>query len=65
MGAGLRRWDGGAGRLFQLDVEDVGVSLKYARAKVMKLTRSTDVPPASADPWATSPNGAADTEPPF
>ncbi|HZM83030.1 MAG TPA: single-stranded DNA-binding protein [Candidatus Limnocylindrales bacterium] len=55
-------------RGFQLDVDDIGASLKYARAKVMKLTRQTapgangNSGSASADdPWAN--NG--DAEPPF
>ena len=49
--------------MMQLDAEDVGPSLRYARAKVAKLTRATPTPPsnsagsvsngAGADPWST------------
>ena len=68
----LSRWETPEGekrQAFQLDVEDVGASLKYARAKVMKLTRQTapgSGPAAAAtpdDPWAGT--GNADPEPPF
>jgi len=66
----LSRWETPEGekrQAFQLDVEDVGASLKYARAKVVKLTRqnapgSNGGSAATADsPWATN----ADPEPPF
>ncbi|WP_117215244.1 single-stranded DNA-binding protein [Allorhizocola rhizosphaerae] len=68
----LSRWETPEGekrQQHQLDVEDVGASLRYARAKVMKLTRQT-APGANGngsgaapadDPWA----GGQDTEPPF
>ena len=66
----LSRWETPEGekrQAFQLDVEDVGASLKYARAKVMKLTRQTapgngtTAAATADDPWATN----ADAEPPF
>ncbi|NUR25630.1 MAG: hypothetical protein HOV83_07230 [Catenulispora sp.] len=50
----------------QLDVEDVGCSLKYARAKVMKLTRQGEnrlAGTTDADPWAST--TGQDAEPPF
>ena len=67
----LSRWETPEGekrQAFQLDVEDVGASLKYARAKVMKLTRATapgngiSVAATADDPWATN---SQDAEPPF
>jgi single-strand DNA-binding protein len=62
--------------VYELDVDEVGPSLRYATAKVTKATRSggsggsgggfggaaQSGPPAD-DPWATAP--AADDEPPF
>ncbi|GHJ43297.1 hypothetical protein Cs7R123_06390 [Catellatospora sp. TT07R-123] len=49
---------------FQLDVDDIGASLRYARAEVKKLTRTGGgQPPATEnDPWAA---GGGDAEPPF
>ena len=61
----LSRWEtteGDKRQAFQLDVDDIGASLKYARAKVQKLTRQTAPGTAPADdPWATN----AEAEPPF
>jgi single-strand DNA-binding protein len=70
----LSRWEdketGEKRQQHQLDVEDIGASLRYAQAKVRKLTRQSapgtspngsGAAPAD-DPWAT--NGQ-DTEPPF
>jgi single-strand DNA-binding protein len=59
--------------VYELDVDEVGPSLRYATAKVTKATRSggsgggfggsaPSGQPAD-DPWATAP--AADDEPPF
>jgi single-strand DNA-binding protein len=62
----------------ELDVDEVGPSLKYATAKVNRTTRGSsgggfgagggDSAPAD-DPWATSgqasPNGGSSDEPPF
>jgi single-strand DNA-binding protein len=58
--------------VYELDVDEVGPSLKYATAKVAKVSRGGGgfgggaPAPASApaeDPWASAP--AADDEPPF
>ncbi|MCZ3387998.1 MAG: single-stranded DNA-binding protein [Actinomycetia bacterium] len=62
--------------VYELDVDEVGPSLKYATAKVAKVTRGSGgggfgggggaPAPASApadDPWASAP--AVDDEPPF
>lgn len=65
--------------VYELDVDEVGPSLKYATAKVVKVTRGgggggfgggggAPAAPAAAsapaqDPWASAP--AADDEPPF
>lgn len=65
--------------VYELDVEEVGPSLKYATAKVVKVTRGSggggfggnaggSAAPAAAaapadDPWASAP--AIDDEPPF
>lgn len=57
--------------VYELDVDEVGPSLRYATAKVSKVTRSGggfgggSAPPAAPaeDPWASAP--AADDEPPF
>jgi single-strand DNA-binding protein len=60
--------------VYELDVDEVGPSLKYATAKVAKVTRGGGgggfgggAPAASSapaeDPWASAP--AADDEPPF
>jgi len=71
----LSRWETPEGekrQQHQLDVDDIGASLKYARAKVQKLTRQTapgsngngangfGAAPAD-DPWVTS----GDDQPPF
>jgi single-strand DNA-binding protein len=67
----LSRWETPEGekrQAFQLDVEDIGASLRYARAKVMKLTRqntpSANAAAAADDPFAPS-GGDFDAEPPF
>jgi single-strand DNA-binding protein len=58
--------------VYELDVDEVGPSLRYATAKVSKVTRSGggggfgggSAPSAPAeDPWASAP--PADDEPPF
>lgn len=41
----------------ELDVEEVGPSLRYATAKVTRSQRATDEAPAD-DPWAQEPVGA-------
>lgn len=66
----LSRWETPEGekrQAFQLDVDDIGASLRYATAKVSKLNRTSGngnsaAASADADPWAT---GGADAEPPF
>jgi single-strand DNA-binding protein len=69
----LSRWETETGekrQQHQLDVEDIGASLKYAQAKIRKLTRQNapgTSPGAAAEPWAAnSPAGGDfDAEPPF
>jgi single-strand DNA-binding protein len=76
----LNTWqtdDGETRSSIELDVEEVGPSLRYATAKVAKMTRSRDARPAPSDtndPWASkTPAGAGaarsgggfDAEPPF
>ena len=67
--------DGEKRTVYELDVDEVGPSLKYATAKVVKVSRGSGggggfgggAPAASAapaeDPWASAP--AVDDEPPF
>jgi single-strand DNA-binding protein len=62
--------------VYELDVDEVGPSLRYATSKVSKVSRSgagggggfggqsqSQSSPAAEDPWASAP--AADDEPPF
>ncbi len=60
--------------VYELDVDEVGPSLKYATAKVVKVTRaggggfgggggSSQPSAPAADPWASA--APADDEPPF
>lgn len=57
--------------VYEVDVEDVGPSLKNASAKVNRSSRSTGAQsaPAAGDPWATgstaAPAGGFDDSPPF
>ena len=57
--------------VYEIDVEDVGPSLKNASAKVNRSSRSTGAQsaPAAGDPWATgstaAPAGGFDDSPPF
>lgn len=67
--------DGEKRTVYELDVDEVGPSLKYATAKVVKVSRGSGggggfgggAPAAAAapaeDPWASAP--AVDDEPPF
>lgn len=49
--------------VFELEVDEIGPSLRYATATVAKAGRTSGAAPAAgADPWATS---AASDEPPF
>lgn len=61
----LNRWktpEGENRQAMQLDVEEVGPSLRYATAQVKKLTRTGGAPAAgAADPWESNTNA----EPPF
>ena len=60
--------------VYELDVDEVGPSLRYATSKVSKVSRSgagggggfggqSQSSPPAEDPWASAP--AADDEPPF
>ena len=62
--------------VIELDVDEIGPSLRYATAQVQKLSRSSASARSGAarsaedDPWATSPasasaGGGFDDEPPF
>lgn len=52
--------------VFELDVTEIGASLKFATATVKKFTRDTGGT-GSDDPWGSAPAGAgpANNEPPF
>lgn len=52
--------------VYELEVDEVGPSLRYATAKIAKAARSTGGAQASADadPWASA-TPAGDDEPPF
>jgi single-strand DNA-binding protein len=60
--------DGEKRTVFEIDVEEVGPSLKSATAQVRKATREKPAQGGSAqpqsDPWATTPDGL-DTNPPW
>ena len=57
--------------VFEIDVDEVGPSMKYATAKVTKTSRSGGGSggPGGDDPWGSAPAAgsgpAADDEPPF
>lgn len=69
--------DGQKRTAFELDVDEVGPSLKWASAKVAKVSRSSDggqahgrsgSSSAGDDPWGSAPSGPTggpDDEPPF
>ncbi|MDA3644380.1 single-stranded DNA-binding protein [Saccharopolyspora indica] len=44
--------------VFELEVDEIGPALRYATAKVNKVTRSSNAQPES-DPWAAEPAAAA------
>lgn len=48
----------------ELDVDEIGPSLRYATVKVIKAQRSGGSSTSSSDQWASAPP-AGDTEPPF
>jgi single-strand DNA-binding protein len=61
--------------VIELEVDEIGPSLRYATAQVRKLDRATGraaARPAEDDPWTTTPanpaapaGGGSDDEPPF
>jgi single-strand DNA-binding protein len=54
--------------VFELRVDEVGPSLRYATAKVNKVRRSTEVGVPAEDPWAEAPmpvGAGVGAEPPF
>lgn len=62
--------DGQKRTVVELEVDEVGPSLKYATAKVSKVSRSAgDTSGGSADPWGAAPAAGAgpaqEEEPPF
>ncbi|MEV4415073.1 single-stranded DNA-binding protein [Catellatospora sp. NPDC049609] len=71
----LNRWttpEGENRQAMQLDVEDIGASLRYATAQVKKMSRTNSgaggsVPAAAGepDPWASGGNFGGNEEPSF
>jgi single-strand DNA-binding protein len=65
----LARWESKEGekrQAHQLDVEEIGASLRYAQVTVKKLARGPALDGgASADAWASSGTSIAEDEPPF
>ncbi len=60
----LARWETPEGekrQQHQLEVDEIGASLRYAHVKVRKLTRTTEPSSGAADPWTAG----RDDEPPF
>ena len=58
--------DGTKRTVYELEADEVGVSLRNATAKVTKATRSSsEAKPAQADPWAGEGPGGYSDEPPF
>ena len=62
--------DGQKRTTVELEVDEIGPSLKYATAKVNKVARNSDVGTSAPgdDPWGSAPVGstpAADSEIPF
>ncbi len=56
--------DGQKRQSIEIDVEHVGVELRYATATVNKVGRRSEAPPAD-DPWGSAPAPATGDEPPF
>ena len=57
--------DGQTRTYYDLRVEEIGPSLRWATAQPQKLTRGTrELPPRAPDPWA-APNAPAQGEPPW
>lgn len=71
----LSRWETEQGEkrsAYGLEVDEIGPSLRFATARVNKLTRAHGAPVAPDDPWATasptrpdSTSGGFGSEPPF
>ena len=54
--------------VYEVDADDVSVSLKFATAKIARAKRSTSAQATGdqpADPWATAEPGGFSDEPPF
>lgn len=54
--------------VFEVEVDEIGPSLKWATAKVNKVSRGSDsAPQTSDDPWGAAPAASADDseQPPF
>ncbi|CRK59182.1 Single-stranded DNA-binding protein [Alloactinosynnema sp. L-07] len=51
--------------LVELDVDEVGPSLRYATAKVMKAARTTAAEPPADDAWSGPAEGSGGDNPPF
>jgi single-strand DNA-binding protein len=63
-----REWqtdDGQKRYAFEVDVTEIGPSLKWATAKVNKATRTAGNGAAGRDPWVDAPPPAGGDEPPF
>jgi len=58
--------DGDRRTVYELDVDEVGPSLRYATAKVAKVNRTAgDTSGGSQDAWSSAKPAATDDEPPF
>lgn len=58
--------DGEKRTVYELEADEVGPSLKYATAKVAKVSRQQgDTSGGSSDAWAKTPSAATTDEPPF
>jgi single-strand DNA-binding protein len=60
--------DGEKRTVYEVDVDEIGPSLRWATAKVSKVDRDRgtgggdqQAPSGGSDPWATSPSGSADS----
>ena len=57
--------DGEKRTVVELDVDEIGPSLKYATAKVNKVSGGSASSGPSDDPWGSAPPAGGDDEPPF
>jgi single-strand DNA-binding protein len=55
--------DGDRRTVIELEVDEIGPSLRYATAKVTKVTRTGSATEAPGDPWAA--DNTRNEEPPF